>query len=158
MVSEANAHGPEGTSPDPSDDSGGPPFLRRWPAPTHSPWLGAVLRQLLRRALLPGLLVLLAIVGLGLLIVGPLGELQAEEPWSAGIEARRDTLRNRLTDIWSTSTDTWFTIGTGVVASLLVLWLTRRWWVSSTAPIGQITQQKTSRVALDAIGMLAPET
>lgn len=136
---ESTAQRPDALSRNPGTPTG---FVQRWPAPEHSPGVGGVLRQLLRNAVLPGVLVWLLVVGLGLLVMGPLRELRVEEAWSRSIERDRDSLWNRMTDVWSTSTDTWFTIGTAALVSLLLLWLTWRWWVAMV-PLLAITLEST---------------
>ena len=119
--------------------------------------MGRVLAQLATRAVLPGLLVWAAIVGLGELIMGPLHELRAEEQLSQEAAADRTGLWDMLTKIWSTSTDTWFTIGTAVVVSLLVWFLTRRWWVGMV-PVLAITLESTIFVtATHIVGRPRPE-
>lgn len=144
MTGERNAPAPHG-------------LIRRWPAPTVSPTVGHVLGQLLRYAVLPGLLVWAAIIGLGMIIMGPLGELQVEEGWSQRIAAWRSPLWDTLTHTWSTSTDTWFTIGSGIVLSLIVLFLTRRWWVGMV-PLLAITLESTIFVtATHIVGRPRPE-
>lgn len=87
-----------------SDERGG--LIRRWPHPHVRPGVGRVLAQLATRAVLPGLLVWAAIVGLGELIMGPLHQLRAEEQLSQEAAADRTGLWDMLTKIWSTSTDT----------------------------------------------------
>ncbi|GAB96684.1 undecaprenyl-diphosphatase [Kineosphaera limosa] len=142
---------------DPAHRADATGLIRRWPKPTVSPTPGHVARQLLRYAVLPGLLVWAAIVALGLLIMGPLGELQPEEVWSQRIAAWRSPLWDTLTDTWSTSTDTWFTIGSAVVLSLVLLWLTRRWWVGMV-PLLAITVESTIFVtATHVVGRPRPE-
>lgn len=139
----------------PTRDQGG--LIRRWPPPRRSPGVGGVARQLLRRAVLPGLLVWLVIVGLGLLIMGPLADLRPEEAWSKEIEAERTGLLNTLTKIWSTSTDTWWTIGSAIVLALLITYLTRRWWVG-IVPLVAITLESTIFVtATHLVGRPRPE-
>ena len=119
--------------------------------------MGRVLAQLATRAVLPGLLVWAAIVGLGELIMGPLHQLRAEEQLSQEAAADRTGLWDMLTKIWSTSTDTWFTIGTAVVVSLLVWFLTRRWWVGMV-PVLAITLESTIFVtATHIVGRPRPE-
>lgn len=143
------------TSTPRSGDDGG--FIRRWPAPAHSPSPARVGTQLLKRAVLPGLVVWLVIVGLGLLIMGPLHGLRAEDAWSQEAEADRTGLWNQLTHLWSTSTDTWYTIGSGIVLAALVWWLTRRWWVGMV-PLLAITLESTIFVtATHLVGRPRPE-
>lgn len=143
------------TSTPRADHDGG--FIRRWPRPAHSPGPGRVGKQLLLRAVLPGVVVWLVIVGLGLLIMGPLHELPVEEAWSKEAEAARTPLWNELTHLWSTSTDTWFTIGSGIVLAGIVWWLTRRWWVGMV-PLLAITLESTIFVtATHLVGRPRPE-
>lgn len=144
---------PEHT-PGPSSQGG---LVRRWPPAAYPPSAGEVGGQLLRRAVLPGLVVWVAIVALGFVIMGPLGELQAEEGWSKRIEAWRTPLWDSMTHVWSTSTDTWFTIGSGIALSLITWFLTRRWWVGMV-PVLAITLESTIFVtATHVVGRPRPE-
>lgn len=139
----------------PHDRRGSHPW--RWEPAANPPAASTVLRQLALRALLPGLVVFALIVGLGKLIMGPLGELQAEEPWSKQAEQARTPIFVTLTHLWSSSTDTWMTIGTGIAASLLVWFLTRRWWVG-IVPVLAITLESSIFVAATHIvGRPRPE-
>lgn len=132
-------------------------LIRRWAPAPHPPTVGEVGRQLLRRAVLPGLVVWIAIVALGFVIMGPLGELRVEEGWSKRIEAWRNPLWDNMTHIWSMSTDTWYTIGSGIVLSLLTWFLTRRWWVGMV-PVLAITLESTIFVtATHLVGRPRPE-
>ena len=132
-------------------------LIRRWPPAAHPPTVGEVGKQLLRRAVLPGLVVWLVIVALGLLIVGPLNDLPIENTWSKQMEAARTPGWNDLTHYWSSSTDTWMTIGSGIVLSLLVWFLTRRWWVGMV-PVLAITLEATIFVtATHIVGRQRPD-
>lgn len=133
------------------------PHPWRWSPPRYSPGIGQVLAQVLTRAVLPGLLVWLAIVGIGKLIMGPLGELKVEESWSQAAAAARTPLLDSLTDVWSSSTNTWMTIGSGIALSLIVWFLTRRWWVG-IVPVFAITLESSIFVtATHLVGRPRPE-
>lgn len=141
----------------PSPEGSAHGLIRRWPPAQHPPTVGEVAGQLLRRAVLPGLAVWIAIVALGFVIMGPLGELQGEEAWSKQIEAWRTPLWDSMTHVWSTSTDTWYTIGSGIVLSLITWFLTRRWWVGMV-PVLAITLESTIFVtATHLVGRPRPE-
>lgn len=132
-------------------------LIRRWPPAEHPPTVGEVGGQLLRRAVLPGLAVWVAIVALGFVVMGPLEELPSEEAWSTRIEAWRTPLWDAMTHVWSTSTDTWYTIGSGIALSLLTWFLTRRWWVGMV-PLLAITLESTIFVtATHLVGRPRPE-
>jgi hypothetical protein len=66
LVGETTSHGSVHT------------FVHRYELDTSSPTVGSACRDLARRALLPAALWWLVVVGIGLLIVGPLGDLPAE--------------------------------------------------------------------------------
>lgn len=110
--------GPESAGPAPTDPV----------PPAGGPSLASAARDILTRALLPGLVVWLVIVGLGMLIMGPLGEIQAEEAVNDSFVRARNPSLDTVTHIWSSVDDTWPTIVSGIVFGLIILWLTRRWW------------------------------
>lgn len=108
--------------------------LTREPHPT----VGEVVRSLLKRAVLPGIVAALILYAIGMLIVKVLGGIPAEDAFSRQVASMRTPVMDQVTHIWSTSTDTYFAIGFGIFYSLLVWVLTRKWWLA-LAPIAAIT-------------------
>lgn len=105
------------------------PFLLRYDLDRSHPRVGAALRDLLVRAVLPGVVVFLAILGFGKLLVGPLRSWgAAEEPLSADLESGRTGLWDSITQVWSHIGNTEYVIGVCVIVVALVWWRTRQWW------------------------------
>ncbi|WP_291882018.1 phosphatase PAP2 family protein [Cellulomonas sp.] len=105
-------------------------FVHRYELDTSAPTFGSACRDLARRAVLPAVVWWLAVVGIGLLIVGPLHDLPAESAvneWFAG--QRTATLNNvtlALSDIGMTES----IIGACVLFVALFWWRTKQWWVA----------------------------
>ena len=97
-------------------------------APGAGPRVSSAAKDILNRAVLPGVVVWLIIVGLGALIMGPLGEIQAEEAVNDWFESVRTPFFDGLTLIWSSIDDTWPTIVSAIIYGLIILVITRRWW------------------------------
>lgn len=110
--------------------------------PSVRPHVGEVVRSLLRRAVLPGLVAAVLLFAIGLLIVKVLNGLPAEDGFSRQVAGGRTPTMDAVTHIWSTSTDTYFAIGFGILYSLLVWGLTRRWWLG-LAPIAALTLESS---------------
>lgn len=96
---------------------------------TDAPSVREVAADVARRAVLPGIVVWVLVMGIGLLIRGPLGDLPAEESINRWFVAGRTATMDSVTTVWSTGADTWWTIGLAILYSIVVLALTRRWWV-----------------------------
>ena len=66
----------------------------------------------------------------------------AEDQVNRDVAAGRTPTMDQLTDVWSTSTDTFVAIGLGIAYSLLVWALTKRWWLG-LAPIAALTLESS---------------
>ncbi|AKT50624.1 phosphatase PAP2 family protein [Arsenicicoccus sp. oral taxon 190] len=105
------------------------PFLLRYDLDRSRPRAGAAFKDLLVRAIAPGVLVFLAIYGFGLALIGPMQSWStAEEPISKDLESHRTSLWNSITMVWSHIGNTEYVIGFCVLMMLLVWWRTREWW------------------------------
>lgn len=123
----------------------------------HRPTVGEVLKDIVLRAVLPALLVWAIVVGIGLLIMGPLKELPQEEAITDALASDRTWLWNNITDVSSTGNDTWWTIGSAVVFALILLAVTRRWW-TAIVPLLAITLESSIFVtATHVVGRPRPE-
>ncbi len=110
------------------------------PTGTPRPRLADVVRDVLRRAVLPGLIVFALLYGVGRLIMGPLWELPGEEVIAQWFADRRTPLWDTVTHYWSTSTDTALAIGFAIFWSLVVLVVTRRWWLGMVPGLAVILE------------------
>lgn len=101
------------------------------------------LTGLLARAIAPGVVVWAAIVGIGLLISGPLAGLaKDEEAVNESLAAGRTPTWNTVTMVWSLIGNTEYVIAVCVLVSLVLLWRTRD-WVFSIVPVVTISLQST---------------
>ena len=105
-------------------------FVHRYELDTSAPTFGSACRDLARRALFPAALWWLVMVGIGLLIVGPLGDLPAETGVDRWFEARRTAGLNTLTLVLSDFGQTQFAIAVCVLVVALFWWRTRQWWLA----------------------------
>jgi membrane-associated phospholipid phosphatase len=103
-------------------------FLRRYDVDTSAPTLRDAARDLLRRALAPAVALWAGIVGLGLLIVGPLDPQLPEEAVNEDLVATRTPTLNTVTSVMSNIGGTEFIIAVCLVGMALLWWRTRRWW------------------------------
>ncbi|NHA68569.1 phosphatase PAP2 family protein [Phycicoccus flavus] len=118
-------------------------FLTRYDEDRSRPPFLAALRDAAVRALLPSVLVFAAVVGIGLLIVGPLHRLgTAENGVNRWFASWRTPLWNEVTHWMSTIGNTEYVIGVGVLVALLVWWRTREWWFA-VVPLIAISLQAT---------------
>lgn len=104
-------------------------FVHRY-RDTRPPTLGEASSDLARRALAPTLVVWLVVVGIGLLIVGPLDDLPGEEVVNETLAAHRTSLLDSLTYVSSAMGDTMPMTVACILIGALFWWRTRQWWVA----------------------------
>ncbi|PFG41528.1 undecaprenyl-diphosphatase [Isoptericola jiangsuensis] len=85
-------------------------------------------RDLALRALLPAAALWCLIVGLGFLIVEPLGDLPAGDGIEGWFAERRTPVMNTVTEWVGHLGMTEFVIGATALTVILVWWRTRQWW------------------------------
>jgi membrane-associated phospholipid phosphatase len=82
--------------------------------------------DLLSRAVAPGVVVYLVIIGIGFLITGPLKEIdRREDLFSAELNRDRRQAWNGVSDVWSHFGNTEYVIAVCVIVALILLWRTR---------------------------------
>lgn len=140
------------TRPDPTGPAPTDPV-----PPAGGPSVASAAKDILTRAVLPGVVVWLVIVGLGMLIMGPLGEIQAEEAITDGFERARNPFLDTVTHIWSSVDDTWPTIVSGIAYGLIILWLTRRWWWGLVPVLAITLESSIFVIATHVVGRPRPE-
>ncbi|WP_456787844.1 phosphatase PAP2 family protein [Cellulomonas sp. P5_C5] len=118
LVGETTSHGSVHT------------FVHRYELDRSAPTFGSACRDLARRALFPAALWWLVMVGIGLLIVGPLGDFPAETGVDRWFEARRTAGLNTLTLVLSDFGQTQFVIAVCVLVVAVFWWRTRQWWLA----------------------------
>lgn len=132
-------------------------LIRRWPEPTERPRPVEVLKQVTLRAILPGVLVWAAIVGVGELLAHPLKSIEDNENGiSRSLASARTATWNSITAVWSHIGNTEIVIGVCVVACLVLLALTRRWWVALIPAIAIALQASTFVGATLVVGRDRP--
>ena len=125
-------------------------FVHRYELDSSRPSVGSALRDIAVRALAPALVLFAAIVGIGFLIMGPLGGLPAENDLSKSVASGRTELLNSVTMVWSHIGNTEIVIGVCVVAVALIWWRTKQWWYA-VVPAIAIAIQASVFVAATAI-------
>ena len=125
-------------------------FVHRYELDSSRPSVGSALRDFAVRALAPALVLFAAIVGVGFLIMGPLGGLPAENDLSKSVASGRTELMNSVTMVWSHIGNTEIVIGVCVVAVALIWWRTKQWWYA-VVPAIAIAIQASVFVAATAI-------
>jgi membrane-associated phospholipid phosphatase len=125
-------------------------FVHRYELDSSRPSVGSALRDFAVRALAPALVLFAAIVGIGFLIMGPLGGLPAENDLSKSVAAGRTELMNSVTMVWSHIGNTEIVIGVCVIAVALIWWRTKQWWYA-VVPAIAIAIQASVFVAATAI-------
>ena len=132
------------------DTASRPSFVRRYAADNSRPAVGEALRDIAVRVLAPAVVLLALILGLGFVIVGPLGGLQSENAISKSIAESRSSLWNSVTAVWSHIGNTEIVIGVCVVVVAAVWWRTKQWWYA-VVPAIAIAVQASVFVAASAI-------
>ena len=133
--------------------------INRWSEPStkERPGGGEVVKSILLRAVLPGVLVWAVIVGIGLLLAGPLKSIEDNEnAINRALAKGRTATMNSVTAVWSHIGNTEIVIGVCVVACLVLLALTRRWWVAIIPAIAIALQASTFVGATLVVGRDRP--
>lgn len=114
-------------------------------------------RTLVTRAIAPGVVIWLVIVGIGLLITGPLKAIDvAEDDLAAAFNRGRSEPWNGVTDIWSRLGNTEYVIAVCVVAVGVMLWRTRDWRFAAVPAIAISLQATIFVIAAHTVGRLRP--
>lgn len=133
-------------------------FLTRYEDDTTRPSVGSALKDVAVRAVAPSLLLFAGIVGVGLLLTGPLKSVgSSEESVNRDLAAGRTPTWNAVTMVWSHVGNTEYVIGVAVLVALFVWWRTKQWWYA-VVPVLAISLQATIFVIATAIvGRPRPE-
>jgi undecaprenyl-diphosphatase len=105
-------------------------FLRRYEIDTSRPRVADAAKDALRRALAPGLVVWALVVGVGLLIEGPMRSFPAEVAVNEELVAVREPTWNTVTSVLSNIGGTEFIVAVCATGFALLWWRTRQWWFS----------------------------
>lgn len=132
-------------------------FWHRYETDTRAP-SGAELRHdLARRVLLPALVLWGVVVGLGLLITGPLGGLPGEAGVSDWFVEQRTPALDAVTTVLSAIGQTEFLIGACVLAIALVWWRTRQWWYAMVPGLAVAVQAAIFLTSALVVGRERPD-
>jgi membrane-associated phospholipid phosphatase len=113
--------------------------------------------DLLTRAVGPGVALWGVVVGLGLLVTGPLAALDRwEDSLAADFNRARTPLWDTVTDIWSRLGNTEIIIATCVVVTAVLLWRTRDWRFSAVPAIAISLQATIFVLAAHTVGRVRP--
>jgi len=97
------------------------------------------------------------IVGIGLLITGPLSAIdRREDSVAAAFNRNRTDLWDGITDVWSRVGNTEIVIATCVVVTAVLLWRTRDWRFSAVPAIAISLQATIFVLATHTVGRLRP--
>jgi undecaprenyl-diphosphatase len=115
-------------------------FVHRYELDSSRPAAGSALRDVALRVLAPAVVLFALIVGLGLLIMGPLDNLPWEDDLSKSVAAGRTETLNAVTMVWSRMGNTEIVIGVCVIVVALVWWRTKQWWYAVVPAIAIAVQ------------------
>ena len=131
-----------------------PPHLTRRTGPDRR----TAIRGLILRALVPGLVLWLAIAGFGELLTGPLkGWNRSESDLNRSLQDIRDRTWDSITALWSEVGNTEIIIGVCALAVVVVWWRTRRWWFAAIPAIAITLQASIFVAAAAVIGRPRPD-
>ena len=120
-------------------------------AHSTKPDRGTAIRGVLLRAVAPGVVLWLAIVGFGAVLSGPLKAWdRSESTLSRSLQETRTSTWDSVTGLWSHVGNTEVIIGVCVLAVALLWWRTRRWWFA-VIPAIAISLQATIFVTASAV-------
>jgi membrane-associated phospholipid phosphatase len=132
-------------------------FVHRYAEDTSRPTGRQAWRDVARRSLAPAAGLWTAVVGIGALLVGPLGDPPAEDAAVRGIAEGRTPTLDTLTSIWSTIATTEAIIASCVVAIAILWWRTREWWYAAVFAVAVPIQTAVFLTAAAVVGRQRPE-
>ena len=132
-------------------------FWHRYETDTRAPSGAEVRRDLTRRVLLPAVALWCVVVGLGLLITGPLGGLTGEAAVNQWFVDLRTPTLDALTTVLSAIGQTEFLIGACVLAIALVWWRTRQWWYAMVPGLAVAVQAAIFLTTALVVGRERPD-
>lgn len=132
--------------------------LERWADDTSAPSGREARRDLGLRVGVPAAVWWMIVVGLGLLLAGPLvGLKERENAVSESFVEQRTATLNTLTEVWGVMGTTETIIGICLVVSGVVWWRTRQWWYAVVPAIAVAVQAAVFMLAALVVGAERPE-
>lgn len=132
-------------------------FVRRYEIDLTRPTPADARRDLVRRTLAPAAGVWAVIVGLGLLVTGPLDGLPAEVEVNEALVDRRTPTLDALTAVWSNIGGTFFIVVACAVTVGLLVWRTRQWWLAVVPAVAVAVQSAVFVTSAQLVGRERPE-
>jgi undecaprenyl-diphosphatase len=131
--------------------------LHRYELDRSKPTFGESLRDLGVRVLAPAVVLFAVIVGIGLVIGGPLGGFQSETSVNRAIQDMRTKTWDSVTMVWSHIGNTEYVIGVCILVALIVWWRTKQWFYAAVPAIAIATQASVFVAATTLTGRDRPE-
>lgn len=131
--------------------------LQRYDVDPSRPKAREALRDAALRVIAPAVVLFAAIVGIGLLIMGPLGGIPAENSLSRSVQRGRTATWDAVTAVWSHIGNTEIVIAVCVVAVAVVWWRTKQWWFAIVPAIAISVQATVFVIATAIVGRPRPE-
>jgi len=132
-------------------------FLHRYELDTSAPTVAAAARDAAVRALTPAAVWWAVVVGIGLLITGPLDGVPAERAVSKWFAEHRVDWLNSATSVMSNIGATFFIIAACVVAIATLWWRTRQWWFALVPGLAVALQALVFLTSSLVVGRERPE-
>jgi undecaprenyl-diphosphatase len=132
-------------------------FLTRYSEDPSPPSVRSAIRDLLVRLVPPAVVLWLCIVGVGLLITGPLRGLPSESALSRHVQESRTARWDAVTMVWSHIGNTEIVIGVCALAVGMLWWRTRQWWRAVVPAIAIALQSTVFVIATAVVGRPRPE-
>jgi membrane-associated phospholipid phosphatase len=132
-------------------------FVHRYELDTSTPTGKEALRDLAVRALAPALGLWCVIVGLGFLIVEPLGDLPAGDGIEGWFADHRTSTMNVVTEWVGHLGMTEFIIGATLITAGYLWWRTRQWWFAVVPAIAVFVQAAIFLTSSALVGRERPD-
>lgn len=131
--------------------------LTRYDADRSAPTVREAARDALVRAALPAVLLFGVVLGLGLVITGPLHGVPSERALSQALADGRTPLMNTLTSYGSLTGSTGVIAVCTLLAVLLLWWATRQWWSAVVPAIAVLLELAVFLSASLIVGRPRPD-
>lgn len=131
--------------------------LTRYDADRSAPTVREAVRDALVRAALPAVLLFGVVLGLGLVLTGPLHGVPSERALSQALADGRTPLMNTLTRYGSLTGSTGVIAVCTLLAVLLLWWATREWWSAVVPAIAVLLELAVFLSASLIVGRPRPD-
>ncbi len=131
--------------------------LTRYEDDRSAPTPGQAAHDALVRAVLPAVVLFGVVVGIGLIITGPLHGLPAEQAVNRSLAAGRTATMNTWTDYGSMTGSTSVIAASTALAVLLLWWGTRQWWSAIVPALAVVLQLAVFWTTTAIIGRPRPD-